>query len=255
MLIIIIITDRLIVATESVKESLERLKTTCFICGYRLAADPSQHHNHIGQHVLKCMRKIVEDPKLINEVSEYCSFVCYLINTRLKIGVYPCGTCGKSTAFGNCSITIATTRGMSKVTSTCPEFTTIKYATALSGSVTTPCTNVPVACELCMWANNSKSTPAVWRYNLEVHVRGVCPGHTHASQFSDKFLELCTITSKEQIGMGIPREQIPPVIFTPLALCSASTSQITNACSQIPKHKALVALPSPQKPKLACYSE
>ena len=106
-LLIVIITDHLIVATESVKESLERLKTTCFICGYWLAADPSQCRNHIAQHVLKCMRKIVEDPKPINEVSEYCSFVCYLINIRLKIGVHPCSTCGRSTTFGNCSITIA----------------------------------------------------------------------------------------------------------------------------------------------------
>ena len=205
--------------------------------------------------MLKCVRKIVEDPKPINEVSKYCSFVCYLINTGLKIGAYPCGTCGKSTVFGNCSITIATTQGTSKATSTCPEFTTIKYTAALSGSATTPCTNVPVACKLCVRADNSKSTPAMWRYNLEAHVREVHPGHTHASQFSDKFLDLCTITSKEQIAMGIPQEQIPPAIFTPLVSCSASTSQITNARSQIPKRKALKALPSPQKPKLAHYSE
>jgi hypothetical protein len=141
------------------------------------------------------------------------------------------------------------------VTSTCPEFTTIKYATALSGSTTTPCTNVPVACKLCVRADNSKSTAAVWRYNLEAHVRAVHPGHTHASQLSDKFLALCIITTEEQIAMGIPQEQIPPAIFTSLASCSTSTSQITNARSRIPKCKALETLPSPQKPKLARYSE
>jgi len=122
----------------------------------------------------------VEDPKLINEVSEYCSFVCYLINIGSKIGVYPCGTRGRSTEFGNCSISIASTPGTSKVTSTCPEFTTIKYATALSGSATTPCTNVPVACELCVRADNLplRCGDTTWKCTSETFILGI---HKHLS--------------------------------------------------------------------------
>jgi len=69
-------------------------------------------------------------------------------------------------------------RGSSKLTSNCPEFTGISYASALKGSSTTPCTNVPIACELCIQPTNSKIVPAVWRYNLLDHVRLTHPGHT-----------------------------------------------------------------------------
>jgi len=68
-------------------------------------------------------------------------------------------------------VTLTSHRSALKITSTCSEFTGIVYASALKGSKTTPCTNVPVICELCAHATNSKTIPAIWRYNLEAHIK------------------------------------------------------------------------------------
>lgn len=124
-------------------------------------------------------------------------------------------------------MTLTSNRAAFKVTSTCPEFTGITHTSALKGSKTTPCTNVPVICELCIQPNNSKTIPAVWRYNLEVHIKAFHPGHTQFSQLSQKFLELLTIDTTEQLAMGIPQEQIPPImaaLISPSALRGAKRS-------------------------------
>jgi len=101
-----------------------------------------------------------------------------------------------------------------KVMSTCPEFTVITYASTLKGLKMTPCTNVPVICELCIQPNNFKTIPAVWRYNLEAHIKSFHLGHMQFAQFSQKFLGLFTIDTTEQLAMGTPQEQIPPVMAT-----------------------------------------
>ena len=132
-----------------------------------------------------------------------------------KIGDLPCGTCGKSTMHGNCAVTLTRHRNSFQIASTCPEFSGITYTSALKGSKTTPCTNVPVICDLCVQPTNSNTIPAVWRYNLDAHVKTMHPGHPQTSQFSQKFLELLVISSSEQLAMGIPQEQIPPTLPIP----------------------------------------
>jgi hypothetical protein len=115
---------------------------------------------------------------------------------------------------GNCAVNLTRHRNSFQITSSCPEFSSITYASALKGSKTTPCMNVPVICELCVQPNNSNTIPAVWRYNLNSHVNTMHPGHTQTSQFSQKFLELLLISDSEQLAMGIPKEQIPPLLPT-----------------------------------------
>jgi hypothetical protein len=79
-----------------------------------------------------------------------------------------------------------------------------------------PCINIPIVCEL--QPTNSKVIPAIWRYNLVEHIKIVHPGHTLPSYFSPAFWEFMNIPIKEQIAMGIPKEQIPPIKSdTPLA--------------------------------------
>jgi hypothetical protein len=106
-------------------------------------------------------------------------------------------------------VTITSAHGVLKISSTCPEFTGITYGSALKGSKTTPCTNVPVICELCIRPNNSNSMSGVWRYNMDAHIKNLHPGHTDSFQFSSKFLQLITILPAEELAMGIPQEQIP----------------------------------------------
>ena len=147
---------------------------------------------------------------------------------------------------------ITTARGTSKVSSTCPEFTSIKYATALNGSATTPCINVPIACELCVRSDNSKTLAAVWRYNMEAHLKSFHPGHNQPFHLSSAFLTLCTIKHEEHIAMGIPQEQIPPSIFSsfPTSANSSGSDLMSIAHPRVPKRQALELLPSPQKPKI-----
>src|ERR1700689_5684112 len=112
-----------------------------------------------------------------------------------------------------CAVTLTSSRASFKIASTCPEFSGIMYASALKGSKTTPCTNVPVICELCVQPNNSNTVPGIWRYNLNAHVEAMHPGHTERSQFTQKFLELLDVSFQKELAMGIPQEQIPPAII------------------------------------------
>jgi len=202
--------DRLIIATESLQAAKERQKSLCFICERMIPKDSSKRRLHIGKHILKTLRQVAESPTPVNTVSSLALHILFCSFVHIKVGDFPCGTCGKSTSLGTCAVTVTNIRGSSKVTSNCPEFTGISYASALKGSSTTPCTNVPIACELCIQPTNSKIVPAVWRYNLLDHVRLTHPGHTQPSHFSPAFWELMNIPTKEQIAMGIPKEQIPP---------------------------------------------
>ena len=107
-------------------------------------------------------------------------------------------------------MTVTSAQGGSfKVTSMCPKFTGISHGSALKGSNTTPCTNVPVICELCIQLTNSKLILAVWRYNLHEHIKTTHPGHTQLLQLSPRFREFVNISANEKITMGIPKEQIP----------------------------------------------
>jgi hypothetical protein len=130
---------------------------------------------------------------------------------------------------------ITTARGTSKVSSTCPEFTSIKYATALNGSATTPCTNVPIACELCVCSDNSKTLTEVWHYNMEAHLKSFHPGHNQPLHLSSAFLMLCTIKHEEHIAMGIPKEQILPLIFSsfPTSANSSGSDLMSIAHPQV----------------------
>ena len=111
-------------------------------------------------------------------------------HSKPQIYSFPCGTCGKSTSPGNCAVMLTTHCSTLKIASTCSKFTGIVYASALKGLKTMPCTNVPVICELCAHATNSKTIPAIWQHNLE-------------------------IDASKQLVMGIPQGQIPPAMVTP----------------------------------------
>jgi hypothetical protein len=168
-----------------------------------------------------------------------CHSVLSLFKCLSQVDDFPCGTCGKSTLQGNCAVTLTTNRGTLKIASTCPEFSLITYSSALKGSKTTPCTNVPVVCELCVQPTNSNVIPGVWRYNLNAHVKALHPGRTQPSQFSSNFLKLLVIDDDEHLAMGIPKEQIPPIF--------ASNPIVSRGV----KRHALTELPSPRNNKSA----
>jgi hypothetical protein len=159
-----------------------------------------------------------------------------------QVGAFPCGTCGRPTTEGNCMVTVTSSHGVLKISSKCPEFTGITYGSALKGSKTTPCTNVPVVCELCIRSNNSNSTCGIWRYNMDAHIKNLHPGHMDSSQFSAKFLQLITILPAEESAMGIPQEQIPT---TALTTPNPSNEVIIQNSPCGLKRRALEGIPSP----------
>jgi hypothetical protein len=133
--------------------------------------------------------------------------------------------------------------GTFKISSTCPNFSGITYASALKGLKTMPCTNVPVVCKLCVQPNNSSTIPGIWRYNLEEHIKALHPGHTQSSQFSQKLLRLLIVDANEQLAMGILQEQIPP-ITTPRSPVGSSGV----------KHSATDPILSPRSSKSARFT-
>jgi hypothetical protein len=54
--------------------------------------------------------------------------------------------------------------------SSCPKLSKMSYKSAAEYKPKSPCTNVPVYCPLC-----SDRAPAIWKYNLEAHLRRVHP--------------------------------------------------------------------------------
>ena len=136
-----------------------------------------------------------------------------------------------------CGVTL-TPRGKTQIVkSKCPEFTILTYATAIEGSLTTPCTNVPVVCKICYPKDTPKETPAVWRYNLEEHIRLRHAGHTLPSHFdfNTSFYRLCNIPAAEQVAMGIPQEQVPPPLFsTPHSPSNSDTLTVPYTPSKRP---------------------
>ncbi|KAK7015632.1 hypothetical protein R3P38DRAFT_3570055 [Favolaschia claudopus] len=53
--------------------------------------------------------------------------------------------------------------------STCQRKMDFRYAVAAESTSSSPCSNVPVVCPIC-----GPRKPAVWKYNLEAHFRGLC---------------------------------------------------------------------------------
>ncbi|KAI0026824.1 hypothetical protein K488DRAFT_25730, partial [Vararia minispora EC-137] len=78
--------------------------------------------------------------------------------------------------------------------STCPRrFQTFHYASAARSTESSPCTNVPLICQLC-----GPEKPAVWRYNYHHHLRT-----THPLASLPEFRAGFEISDEERQAMGL----------------------------------------------------
>ncbi|KAI0027795.1 hypothetical protein K488DRAFT_60410, partial [Vararia minispora EC-137] len=124
----------------------------------------------------------------------------------------PCGMCARGPE--SCQIFLTKTSSASKASpqvdsskSTCPHrFRKFKYASAAVSSGASPCSNVPLVCELC-----GPNKPAIWRYNFYYHLLTVHP----LANLQD-YKDIWTISEQEHEAMGLIWRKIgarrpPPV--------------------------------------------
>lgn len=74
----------------------------------------------------------------------------------------------------------------------CTRALNFSYKPASSSSDKAPCSNVPLPCPLCP----EKSSPAVWRYNLEAHLRKV-----HSAAAVERYRSMWELLDAEKKGM------------------------------------------------------
>ena len=109
----------------------------------------------------------------------------------------PCGLCLRPALL--CSIYLTKRGGRTSQWSIkyggsipCPNATTFSYATAMSSSKASPCSNVPLVCPYCL-----EGSPAVWHYNMSHHLQQRHRGIDHT-----KHSDLWNIKSDEMAAMA-----------------------------------------------------
>ena len=121
-----------------------------------------------------------------------------LHDPSIDLSQEPCGLCLRPAVL--CSIYLTKRTGRTGHWSLkyggsipCPNATTFSYATAMSSSKSSPCSNVPLVCPYCM-----EGLPAVWRYNLHHHLR-----QRHRSIDPKKHIDLWKLTPEETEAMAV----------------------------------------------------
>ncbi|KAL0960227.1 hypothetical protein HGRIS_011861 [Hohenbuehelia grisea] len=191
------------------QEASEKLATQkestriCHLCGEDTAV--IKWRMHIGLHILRAMRGILETLKL--PVAESL----------------PCGFCGTSACPPHLKRKKRNGVVMFTVETSCPYEVPIRYGMAAKGSTTTPCCNVPVICDLCVQPANARSTTdqAIWRYNMAEHLSThhaeyASPNNPEGIPLPLTVWDATSISREEELGVGIPPTHIPGP-FTGLA--------------------------------------
>ncbi|KAL6302386.1 hypothetical protein BKA93DRAFT_737066 [Sparassis latifolia] len=176
-------------------EHSDKVSRECHFCGHT----PDNWRAHIGMHILRAMRRVREVPALREQVGS----------------MMPCGFCGRS-GNSNCAVTLKISSRTFKVECKCPFFLPFRYGFAEKGSEKTPCRNVPIICSLCPKpSNKTVPPPAIWRYNMDTHLRLQHPEYASPSDpvglpIPVKLWHDMAISMQEEKALQIPDPVIPP---------------------------------------------
>ncbi|KAH9945198.1 uncharacterized protein BXZ73DRAFT_38004, partial [Epithele typhae] len=170
-------------------------KFRCYQC---LATVEKQNtRNHVGHHILRAMRGVVEE----------------LAGSPVVLQPSPCGFCGRS-GIKTCT-EVWLTKGLKpQARSECVHAVNYFYKPSLHSTLSTPCTNTPILCPVpgCS-ARHGDRFPAIWRYNLGLHVRECHPEYSPDGVSPGIILEALTLrvllSMQEEQRMGIPESSIP----------------------------------------------
>ncbi|KAG1744936.1 uncharacterized protein EDB91DRAFT_1080471 [Suillus paluster] len=118
-------------------------------------------------------------------------------------------TSGHGQAVTNCALTLKDTHGMRWETK-CPRKESFQYGSAIKGSNTRPCCNVPIVCKLCVHQGRDTDWhPAIWHYNLETHLDQQHPEYAHPGKPAGALLprnmyDALALTAAEEKKAGVP---------------------------------------------------
>jgi hypothetical protein len=150
------------------------LGKVCFLC----ENDDAERNVVVADQCPMCDPPIALDRKKGQRVLEHIA-AHILFDPKVDRSTQPCGLCLRPSPA--CTFYLKKTKGaktfqVDKHKSTCANFISYNYATAEVSSQSSPASNVPLRCPLC-----TASAPAIWRYNLDYHIRTVHPAATPAA--------------------------------------------------------------------------
>ena len=108
-------------------------------------------------------------------LSRQCGTGCGLQPSEAE----PCGFCGlvcssRSSDICNSRLIRGSNKSTTKVSSNCPLSYNLSHASVHKSSGTSPCTNRPVVCSICL--SKSATRPYVWSYSYLDHMQSCHPG-------------------------------------------------------------------------------
>ncbi|KAK7037056.1 hypothetical protein R3P38DRAFT_2517108 [Favolaschia claudopus] len=164
-------------------------KVSCFLCGTETKLNGMR--SHVGKHILMSLRGVPE-PGLLQPV-----------------GSEPCGFCGREGCFTQLINTNHPKKPPS-ILSSCPyHYSGMNYRKAQTSTKTSPSTNVPILCSLCLPNNNvSRDQPTIWKYNAMYHVIVVHSLHKDTVEpIPPAFMKELFIRRVEEEALGIAAAQ------------------------------------------------
>jgi hypothetical protein len=125
-----------------------------------------------------------------------------------------CGFCGRSPS---CSVSLFTKNKVTKISSTCPKFFEIhSWLLANQSSLAQPSTNVPIVCDLCeLKPSADKKWPAIWKYNMDDHIRDTHPEYALPGWPASPDNALVHEASLGRPGKRLPKSMTDHLEFRP----------------------------------------
>ncbi|KAH7925284.1 hypothetical protein BV22DRAFT_1011487, partial [Leucogyrophana mollusca] len=206
----------------------------CFQC--LKLVDLKKARSHVGEHILRFMRGISEE--LSGD----------------PVSPEPCGFCGRS-GISSCNEVFLTSGSSPQAQTNCAYASKFHYAPSLKSTSTSPCTNVPIRCQIpgCSALVDKRHT-AIWKYNMPAHILaahkdyspdGILPGMPIPSEMTTSML----ITSEEEQWLRIPKENIPPKVTPPVSLASEPTSASVTRAKRLRVDSRTVPKPPSKRSK------
>lgn len=213
---------QLLISSTSIHKNAGKV---CFAC--KASGDDLDDMSGSSVACTLCSPQFEYTAKLGQRVVEHIG-AHILFDSAISREDEPCGFCLRPSSI--CRIFLSSAGSgkfkINRATSTgCLNMQNIRYSVAAASKPTAPCSNVPLLCPLC-----PKGMPAVWRYNIQNHIRSKHEGAQLA-----KFAHLWTLGRLETIEMarfwkerhdGVVRRPVKASKKIPIVISEAHTTTL-----------------------------
>ena len=164
-------------------------KVNCFLCPEVVKL--SSMRGHVGRHILHKIRHSQSSG----------------ITQDSVLGESPCGFCGRDGCITLLKVKPnAPPNTAPIILSTCDyHYDRMQYSTAKKFSKSTPCTNVPIHCQLCP-PSETGDVCTIWKYNALQHIWDEDTSDGTLPELSPQLWIDIFITRAEEVALGIPEE-------------------------------------------------